>query len=153
VLLKHAGVVHLVDLIAREDENELGALATDGVDILIDGVRRALIPLLRDAHLRGKHFDEFAEAHEMGPACTNVAIEAEGFVLRKDKNTAEGRIDAIGESNVNDAVKSAEGDGRLGTISGERPETFTLSTGKENSKCIAHIRHECRLPRQDSEAA
>jgi hypothetical protein len=82
-----------------------------------------------------------------------MAIEAEGFVLREDKNTAERGIDAIGESNVNDAIKSAEGDSGLGTISGKRPETFTLTTGKENSKGIAHIRHECRLPRQDSEAA
>jgi hypothetical protein len=28
-----------------------------------------------------------------------------------------------------------------------------LSTREENSKGIAHIRHEDRLPRQDSEAA
>ena len=81
-----------------------------------------------------------------------MAIQAEGFVLRKGKDTPEPRIDAIGESDVDDAVKRAEGNGGFGTISGERPETFALATGKENSKGIAHIRHECRLPRQDSEA-
>jgi hypothetical protein len=82
-----------------------------------------------------------------------VAIEAEGFVLSEDKNAVERRVDAIRESDINDAVKSAEGDGRLGTISGERPETFPLSPREENSKGIAHIRHEDQLPRQDSEAA
>ena len=65
VLLKHSGVVHLVDVIAGKDEDELGALAADGVDVLINGVGSALIPLLRDAQLWGKHFDEFAEAHQM----------------------------------------------------------------------------------------
>src|SRR5271166_3383305 len=89
VLLEHAGIVHLVDVIAGEDEDELGALAADGVDVLINGVRGALVPLLRDAHLRGKHFDEFAKTHQRGPAGANVAIEAEGFVLREDKDTAE----------------------------------------------------------------
>jgi hypothetical protein len=82
-----------------------------------------------------------------------VAIKTEGFVLSQDENAAERRVDAVRESDINDAVKSAKGDGRLGTISGERPETFTLSTREENSKGIAHISHEDQLPRQDSEAA
>jgi hypothetical protein len=82
-----------------------------------------------------------------------VAIETKGFVLSKDENATERRVDAIRESDINDAVKSAEGDGRLGAVSGERPETFALSTREENSKGIAHIRHEDQLPRQDSEAA
>jgi len=34
MLLKHAAVVHLVDMIAGEDEYEFGALAADGVDVL-----------------------------------------------------------------------------------------------------------------------
>jgi len=89
----------------------------------------------------------------MRPAGANVAIEAEGFVLGEDKNAAKRGIDAIRESDIDDAVKSAEGDGRLGAVSGEWPETFTLSTREENSKGIAHIRHEDQLPRQDSEAA
>ena len=152
VLLEHSGVVHFVDLVAGKDEDELGALAADGVDILINGVRGALVPLLRDAHLRGKHFDEFAEAHQRRPTGANVAIKTEGLVLSKDKNAAERRVDAIREGDIDDAVKSAEGDSRLGAISGERPETFTLSTREENSEGIAHIRHEDRLPRQDSEA-
>src|SRR5208283_2707934 len=116
VLLEHSGVVHLVDMVAGKDEDKLGALAADGVNILINGVGSALVPLLRHAHLRGKHLDEFAEAHQRGPPGANVAIETEGFVLSKDKNAAERRVDAIRESDINDAVKSAEGDGRLGAV-------------------------------------
>jgi hypothetical protein len=82
-----------------------------------------------------------------------VTIKTEGFVLGEDKNAVERRVDAIRESDIDDAVKSAERDGGLGAVSGERPETFTLSTREENSKGIAHIRHEDQLPRQDSEAA
>src|SRR6267143_1203395 len=64
VLLEHAAVVHLVDVIAGEDEDEFRALAADGVDILVDGVGGALIPLLRDAHLRREDLDVIAEASE-----------------------------------------------------------------------------------------
>src|SRR5712664_463797 len=36
VLLEHAAVVHLVDVIAGEDEDEFRALAADGVDVLVE---------------------------------------------------------------------------------------------------------------------
>src|SRR5260370_34439330 len=52
MLLEHAAVIHFVDVIAGEDEDELRALTADGVNVLVDGVGRALIPLLRNAHLR-----------------------------------------------------------------------------------------------------
>jgi hypothetical protein len=45
-----------------------------------------------------------------------VAIEAERFVLSEDENAAEIAIQAIRESDVNDAVNAAEGDGGLGAI-------------------------------------
>src|SRR2546429_4456665 len=34
VLLKHLGVVHLVDVIPGKDEDEFGSLAPDGIDVL-----------------------------------------------------------------------------------------------------------------------
>jgi hypothetical protein len=115
---------------------------------LIDGVGSALIPLLGNAHLRGKDFDEFAETHEGRPAGANVAAEAESFVLGKGEHAAQTGIDAIGESDVYDAVESAERNGRLGAIAGKRPETFALTTSEKDSKGIAHISHRGLLPKQ-----
>ena len=109
VLLQHLGVIHFVDVVAGKNEDEFGALAADGIDVLVNGVGGALIPLLRDAHLRRKHFDEFAEAHERGPAGANVATKAERFVLGQSENAAQPGIDAIGKSDVDDAVESAKG--------------------------------------------
>src|SRR5882724_1142887 len=76
MLLEHFGVVHFVDVIAREDENVFGTFAADGIDVLVDRVRRALIPLFGDAHLRREDFDVIAETRERRPASANVAIEA-----------------------------------------------------------------------------
>ena len=52
VLLEHLLIIHFVDVIAGEDEDEVRLLAADRIDVLVDGVGGALVPVLRDAHLR-----------------------------------------------------------------------------------------------------
>ena len=75
VLLEHLLVIHFVDVIAGKDEDEIGLFGANGINVLVDGVRGALIPVLGNAHLRGEDFDELAMAHQSGPTATNVAIE------------------------------------------------------------------------------
>ena len=58
---QHAGVVHLVDVIAREHDDVLRVLARDRVEVLVDGVGGAEIPVLADTLLRRQDLDEFAE--------------------------------------------------------------------------------------------
>src|SRR5229473_4655100 len=141
VLLQHAAVIHFVDVIAGEDEDEFRALAADGVDVLVDGVGGALIPLLRDTHLRREDFDVIAEAGEGRPARTDVTVKAKRLVLSEDENPAEIRIDAIGKRDVDDAVECAERNGRLGAVASQRPEAFALAPGKEYDDGIPHIGH------------
>src|SRR5205807_3212320 len=67
--------------------------------------------------------------------------EAERFVLSENENAAEIGIDAIGESDVNDAIGGAERDGRLGAVARERPQTLALTAGEKNDKSVTHVRH------------
>jgi len=141
VLLKHFSVIHFINVIARQNHDVARTLAADGVDVLVDGVGGAEIPVGGDAHLRGKDFDEVAEAHDGRPAAADVAIEAEGLVLGEDEDAAEVAINAVREGDVDDAVDAAEGDGGFGAVAGERPEAFALSAGKQDTDGIAHQRH------------
>src|SRR5271170_150995 len=141
VLLEHLLIIHLVDVVAGKNEDEIGLLGADGIDVLIDGVGGALIPVLGDAHLRSEHFDEIAVAHQRGPSLAHVTIEAERFVLGEDEDAAQIAIQAIGKGDVNDAVDAAEGDGGLGAIASEGPKAFALATGQQDRKCVAHQRH------------
>ncbi len=141
VLLEHLLIIHFVNVVAGKNEDEIGLLGADGIDVLIDGVGGALIPVLRDAHLRSENFDEIAVAHQQRPAAAHVAIEAESFVLGENEDAAQIAIQAIGESDVNDAVDAAEGNGGFGAIAGERPKAFALATGQQDRKCVAHQRH------------
>ena len=48
VLLEHARVIHLVDVVAGEDDHVLRLLGADGIDVLIDRVGRPHVPVLAD---------------------------------------------------------------------------------------------------------
>ena len=146
VLLEHLLVVHLVDVVAGEDEDVVGLLAADRIDVLVDGVGGALIPVLRDAHLGRQNFDEIAVAHQRGPAAADVAVEAERFVLGEDEDAAQVAIEAVREGEVDDAIDAAERDGGLGAVARERPEPLALAAGQENTDRVAHQGHDavCR---------
>jgi hypothetical protein len=142
VLFEHFLVVHLVNVVAREDEYVVGLLVADRVDVLVDGVGGAEIPVLRYAHLRRQDLDEIADAHERRPAAPNMAVEAQRFVLREHEDAAQVAIEAIRERDVHDAVDASEGNGRFGAVARERPEPFALAARQENADRIAHQRHE-----------
>ena len=141
VLLQHEGVVHLVDVVAGEDDDVLGLFGADGVDVLVDGVGGALVPGLGDALHGREDLDELAElvGDDGAPALADVAVERERLVLGEDVDVAQVGVDAVGEGDVDDAVLAGEGHGRLGAIAGEGEEPFAGTTGKQNAKRISHI--------------
>src|SRR5271170_4149494 len=81
MLLHHLAVVHFVDVIAGEDEDVLGLLGADGINVLVNGVGGTLIPLIADPLHGGKDFDElFYLVAEDVPAFADVAVEGKCFV-------------------------------------------------------------------------
>jgi len=123
--LQHAPVVHLVNVIAGEDEHVLGLLGTDGINVLIDRVRRAHIPVIADPLHRGENFNELSYlAADDIPTFTDVPVERKSFVLGKDEDAAQFGVNAIGKRDIDDAVDAAEGDGRFGAIASERIESL-----------------------------
>ena len=73
---EHPRVIHLVDVIARQHDQVARTLTRDGIEILIHGVRRALIPMLADAFLRRQNLDELAELFgDDSPTQADVAVE------------------------------------------------------------------------------
>jgi hypothetical protein len=111
MLLEHEGIVHLVDVIAGEDDDVLGFFGADGVDVLVDGIGGALIPRLGDALHRREYLDELAElvGDDGAPALADVAVERKGLVLGEDVNVAQVGVDAVGKGDVDDAVLAGEG--------------------------------------------
>ena len=69
-------------MVAGQDEHVAGVCLFDRVDILVNGVRGPLVPVLVDALLGRQHVDVLLEfAAEKTPAGGNVAVQAAGLVL------------------------------------------------------------------------
>ena len=140
VLLQHAAVVHLVDLVAGEDEDMARLLGADGIDVLVDRVGGALVPGLGDALHGGKNLNELAQlaGHHRAPALADVPVERERLVLREDVNVAQVGVDAVGQCDVDDAVLAGEGDRGLGAIAREGKKPFASATCKQHTECVSH---------------
>ena len=140
VALDQLGVVHLVDVVAGQDHHVLRPLFLDGVDVLVDGVGGALIPVLVDALLRGNDLDELAQlAAEIGlPAEIDVPVEAHRLVLGEDEVLPHPAIEAVREREVDDPIGPAEGNGRFCPISRQRFQPRALSPRENHGQHIFH---------------
>ena len=79
----HLPDVHLVDVVAAEDADELRLLVVDDVLALPDGVGRAAVPGLARALLRGDGLDELIEDGREAPVSRDVLLERRALVLRE----------------------------------------------------------------------
>ena len=133
VHVQHVAVVHLVDVVAGEHDRPARLLPLDRIEVLVDGVGGAEVPVLPDALLRRQDLDELAELgiHD-APAHADVAVQALGLVLRHDEDLAQARVDAVREREVDDAIGSAERHRRLGPVAGQREEALPGAAGEED---------------------
>ncbi len=85
------------------------------VDVLIDRVGRALVPLLVDPLLRRHDVDELAQlaAEELPPAEVDVPVEAHRLVLREHQHLPQAAVQAVGQREIDDPIHPAERHGRL----------------------------------------
>src|SRR4029079_3661461 len=130
---QHARVVHLVDVIARQHDQVPRLLALDGIEVLEDRVRRALVPVLADALLRVQHLDELPElVGDDAPPEAEVAGERERLVLQRDEDLAQPRVQAVAQREIDDPVGAAEVDGGLGAFPGQGEEALTHASGQHH---------------------
>ena len=57
----HLHVVHLVDMVAGEDQDQIRSIQLQNIDVLVDGIGRPQIPILPHPLLGGDEVDEFVQ--------------------------------------------------------------------------------------------
>ena len=97
VRAEHLVVVHLIDVIARKNQNIVRVVLLDEADVLVDGVCRAAVPLAAlGRHVRWQHEHAAVVQVEVPRlAGADVAVEFERPVLRQHADGIDLRIRAV----------------------------------------------------------
>jgi hypothetical protein len=112
---QHGAVIHLVDVVAGQDQHVLGVVRRDDVEVLPHGIRRAGVPGGLQALLGRQQFHELAElSAQMPPAALDVQDQRVRLVLRQNADAPDAGIHAVGKRKIDDAVLAAERHGGLG---------------------------------------
>ena len=133
VVRQHPAVVHLVDVVAGENDHVLRLFAADRVDVLVNRVRRAHVPVGARALHRRHQLKELAQLlrHNPRPSFADMPVQRQRLVLRQDVNLAQSGVDAVGKRDVDDAVMPAKRHRRLGPIACKRKQPLACSAGKQ----------------------
>ena len=138
---EHGRVVHAVDVIRRQDQYLPGRVPVQQEQVLVDGVRRAGVPVGPGAHLGRHHGDVLAALRVVdGPAIPQVLVQGVGLVLGQDQHPAQARVQAVGQGEVDDPVLAAEGHRRLGAVRREGLQARAAAARQEDHQGI--IGHE-----------
>jgi hypothetical protein len=118
----------------------LGLLGADGIDVLIHSISGAHVPVGADALHGRQNLNELAELvrDHAGPAFTDVTVQRERLVLRKDVNASQLRVDAVGKRDIDDAVIAAEGDCWFCAITGKWEEALACAACQKYAKSVLH---------------
>ena len=121
MLLQHDLVVHFVDVIARENDDVVDAVAVDNIYVLCDGISGAKIPVFIIHPLAGgQDIKEFVPlCTQEAPAALTVSNKAMRLVLGRNRHLPNAGIQRVGESKIDDPRFTAKVDGRFGAIVGE----------------------------------
>ena len=134
--INHLVDVHLVDVVATENRNEIRAFVRNQVDVLEDGVGGTLIPVVASAHLCRNQVHVLVKACVQVPCSGDVLIQRIALELRQNLDLEDAGIDEIVQHKVNDAVSSAKMHSRLRAIAGEGLQTASLTTSHDHTKDI-----------------
>ena len=138
VIGDHRAVVHLVDVIAGQHQHVLGPQRADQIEVLVDAIGGAAIPVHADLLLRRHHVDELAElAAQVAPAALHVLDQRLALVLRHQVDLADAGIDAVGQHEVDDAELAAERGGRLAAMQRQILEPLAATAGHDHGQRAA----------------
>src|SRR5205085_11971689 len=114
-------IVHSIDMVAGEHENDLVLVLGHELEVLVDRIGRARVPigvLSALVRLEQPHAADRSVQIPRSPDA-DVVVQRMRSVLGEDGDIIDARIDAVAQREVDDAVLPAEGYGWLRTLSGE----------------------------------
>ena len=143
VVFEHIVIIHLVDVVTAQNDDVIGVVIVDKLDVLINRVCGAFVPLARFCvHIRRKNVDAAAEPVKV-PRLTvaYVLVQFKGTILRQHAYRIDAAVYAVGKRKIDDAIRegevnnpvlSAEGHRGLCDARRQNAETRALSACKKH---------------------
>ena len=127
-------VVHLVDVVAGEDDDRVRVGALDDVEVAEHRVGGPAVPL-GDAAARDVRLEQLDAAlvpvEIPRPPDPDVVVERARVVLGQDEDVRDVRVDAVREREVDDPVLAPERDGRLRADRRQDGQALAFSAGED----------------------
>ena len=149
VVRDHLRRIHPVDVVGAENDQVLGIVVVDQVQRLQDGVGTAGVPARTQPLLRRHRRHVIAEHLAHPPGGRDVPVERVRLVLRQHADSQVPGIHQIRQHEVDEPEISAERNGWLCAVGGQRPQPLSLTTGEndaENSGFDDHGTNPIRPP-------
>ena len=132
-------------MIAGEDHDVIGIIPLNKIDILINRIRRTLVPVLHlaAALVRGQNMDAAVDAVEVPRlSVAYVIVQYQGLVLREHADRFNTGIDAVGEREIYDPVFSPVRDCRFRDTLCQDAEPAALPSGEQHGDYFLFWQHK-----------
>jgi hypothetical protein len=121
-------------VVGTEDDHDVRLLVVDQVHGLVDGVRRAGVPLRAEPLLRRDRGHVVAEQRAHPPGGGDVAVQAVALVLGEHADLEDAAVGQVGQGEVDQPVETPERDRRLGPVGGQRAQASAGAAGEDDPK-------------------
>jgi hypothetical protein len=145
---QHIAVIHAVDMVPRQDEHVRRVDHVEKIQVLVDGIRRALVPVgrIHVVHVR-RQYERSAIVRIQVPAASvaDVPVQFQRLVLRQDSYRVDAGIAAITERKIDNSVFCTEEHGWLGYVFRQHTQPASLSSGQDHGQTFT-LPQGIRLP-------
>ena len=130
-------IVHLVHMIARQDQHIVRLGFLQDIQVLEHRIGRARIPRFFNPLLGGQHIDELAEpAVQETPAALNMPEQAVGFILCCHADAAYAGVHAVRQDEIDNAKFSAKRDCRFRAPIGQLMQAAAAATRQDHGVSV-----------------
>jgi hypothetical protein len=117
-------------VIARQDQDKVGARVLDDLKILKYGVSRTSIPFSAYRASADKDFVAIVAWRNSSKQVPDMRMQGFALILSQDIDPAKAGVQTVGEREIDQAIYTAKRNGGLSSALRQRMQALTLPTGE-----------------------